>query len=59
MRVNELARSAAKSKRIEAAFYFQKLPKGKGLASEEQELEEGALTGGTGGATIPITKPQI
>jgi len=37
MRVNELARSAAKSKRVAVAFDFQKLRKGKGLASEEQE----------------------
>jgi hypothetical protein len=59
MRVNELARSAAKSKRIEVAFDFPKLRKGKGLVSEEQDLEEGALTGGAGGATIPINMPRI
>ena len=51
MRVNELARSAAKSKGNEVAFDFPKLPKGKGL-------EEGVLTGGTGGATIPIIMPE-
>ena len=59
MRVNELARSAVNSKRIEVAFDFPKLRKGKGLMSEKQDLEEGALTAETGGATIPINMPRI